>query len=43
MFTIQGSDGKKVGSKERRTELWSHYKVITKSKGQVAVTTAIKY
>lgn len=34
-----------VGRKERgrRRELWSHYKVITKKKGQVAVTTAIKY
>lgn len=32
-----------AGGRERWRELWSHYKVITKKKGQVAVTTAIKY
>lgn len=37
-------DGKGGGQEgERWMELWSHYKVITKKKGQVAVTTAIKY
>ncbi len=32
-----------AGWRERWRELCSHYKVITKKKGQVAVTTAIKY
>lgn len=32
-----------AGSRERWRELWSHYKVITRGKGQVAVTTSIKY
>lgn len=32
-----------AGRRERWRDLWSHYKVITKKKGQLAVTTAIKY